>query len=121
MRADVGYRTRRAAARFLDAPVRVGREKQPILEERAARRVQRTEERDASSELDDQWMEPVVVGEDREASRLAREGYKLLGSAHVDRERLLADHVLPGTERAAGKPDVQVVRGADVHHAHGRI
>ncbi|HET9809786.1 MAG TPA: hypothetical protein VFQ66_08815, partial [Candidatus Limnocylindria bacterium] len=37
MRADVGDRARRTAARFLDAPVRVGREEQPILQERATR------------------------------------------------------------------------------------
>src|SRR6266511_720065 len=84
---------------------------------RQSRSVDRSSQscRNARRQLDHHRVEAVVVPQHREAARRACDGFQLLRTGDVERERLLADDVLPGAQRRAGERDMQVVRGADVH------
>src|SRR2546428_452055 len=96
MDADVGDRARHAAARGIEAPVRVPLEQQPVLEVGAAHQVRPAElpRGHASGELRDQRQEAVVLADDGEDAGGARQVGELVGAGNVERQRLLADDLL---------------------------
>jgi hypothetical protein len=53
--------------------------------------------------------------------RVRRSLDELLRAGDIERQRLLADHVLPSRQRGLGERQVEMVRRADVHHVDVRI
>ena len=121
VRADVGERARRAAEVGLDAPVVVLGPQQPVLQVRAVHEPHRASlpAAHALARLADRR---VVAVHERDASRTrplaAASSVSRCAPADVDRQRLLADHVLAGRQRRLGERQVKVVRRADVHDVH---
>src|SRR5665648_666900 len=114
---DVAEGARGATEGRVDAPVLVLGCREPVLEVRAVDEVDRTARaaRDARPRLPDCRVVPVDERHGRDHAGRACQLDELGGVSPARRERLLADDVLPGTERHPDQRRVQVVRRADVH------
>ncbi len=123
VRADVGERARGAAQLLVHAPVGVVGAQKPVLEVRAVQQAKRTglPARDALARLAHRRVVAVDERHGRLPSRLRRDVDEPLRSGGVERERLLADHVLPRCQRSLGERQVKVVRRADVDDVDVRI
>ena len=118
VRADVGEGARGAAERRVDAPVVVLGVGQPVLQVGAVHEPDRAggAGADAVARLADRG---VVAVDERHRGGGAGGGGRVdepRRAGEVGRERLLADHVLAGGQGGLGERQVEVVRGADVHH-----
>ena len=123
VRADVGERPRRSAQPFVHAPVVVVRTKEPVLQIGAVQQPQRSD-LPASDALPSLAHRRVVAVDERHAGLEPRVGcgvYELLGAPGVQRERLLADHVLARGQRRFGQREVKVVGRADVDDVDVRV
>ena len=116
VRADVGEGARRSAGLLVDAPVVVVLVEEPVLQVGAVHQAQRTGGAGAHPlpGLPDSRVVAVDERHRVRPARLERRRREAPGSVRVERERLLADHVLAGLERALGELDVEVVGSADV-------
>ena len=115
--ADVGERTRGAAEPLVDAPVVVVRAQQPVLQVGAVDQAHRPGLPAARRARAPRA--PSGSSGRRTAPRLTRPtpaaaSASCCAPGGVERQRLLADHVLAGRQRGLGEREVQVVRRADV-------
>ena len=62
-----------------------------------------------------------VVGHAANAAALLSQLDEHFRFAGIHRQRLFAKHVLAGAKQRAGLLEMEVVRGADVHHVDGGI
>ena len=120
VRADVGKGARRAAQLLVHPPVGVVGSKKPVLEVGAVEEAHRAglTARDPLAGLAHRRVVAVDEGHRCVVSRLGRRVDEPLRAGHVERQRLLADHVLSRRERCLGERQVEMVRRADVHDVH---
>ena len=120
VRTDVRERTRGAAEVLVDAPIVILWTHQPVLEVAAVDQRHRPafSRADALARLTHRRVVPVDERDGGHALRIGGRVGQGVRAERVERQRLLADHVLAGGERRFGEPSMQVVRRADVHDVH---
>ena len=104
-------------------PVRVVGAQKPVLQVGAVKQAHRAglPARDALPGLPDRRVVPVHERHRCVKSRLGRGLDEPVRAGDVERERLLADHVLPRRQRSLGEWQMEMVRRADVHHVDVRV